>query len=106
MQPFVYGWIVFRMRDTTTGAHQLDLSRFEFTSISHTVQVSERTFQNITENFHIPMRVFSEPLARFHPVLINDSQGSEFPELGVVISREAECMPGLEPAVIGITPVF
>lgn len=97
------GWIEFRVRDSSAGAHELDLAGFQLTAISHTVFVRDGSGNNVAENFHFPMRMIGETGARCDDVLVDHTQAAEAHVGGIVVIREAEGVIAIQPTVIGVT---
>jgi len=78
------------------------LAGFDLRVVPHAVAVLDGPFQDVAEDFHIPMAMRGEATTGGDDVLVDDAQGTEAHVLRVVIVREAERMPGLEPAMVGV----
>ena len=80
------GWagIEFTVRDTATGAHELNLARLKHAAIAHAVLVLQHAFQHIAENFHVAMRMRAKALTGVNTIIVDDSQRPEA-DLGRVV---------------------
>jgi hypothetical protein len=68
--------------------------------------MSQRAFQNVRENLHIAMAVRSKSRARSDAIFVNHAQAPEAHELRVIIIGKRKRVVRVEPAMIGVTPLF
>ena len=102
MQFFRGAWVVLRVTNSGTRAHDLELARRNLLFIPHAVLVLNGPFQHVGQNFHIFMRMGTEALACINHVVIDHPQRREAHEVRVVIVSERESMPGIQPAVVSV----
>src|SRR5260370_21243385 len=74
--------------------------------MTHAVLMSQRAFQNVRENLHVAMAVRSKSGAWSDAIFIDHAQAPEAHELGVIIIRKGKRVVRVEPAMIGVTPLF
>ena len=82
--------------------HDLNLAGLYLCMITHAVAVLDGALQHVTEDFHVAVTMRREAFAGRDDVLVDDTQGTETHVLRIVILPEAERMPGLEPAMVGV----
>ena len=80
------------MRNTGTGAHQLNLTGKQPASISHAILVFERAIEDVTENLHVAVRVGGKTTAGRHTVFIDHAQAAKAHVFVIVIIRETEAV--------------
>ena len=102
MQFFRVAWVVLRVTNPGTRAHDLELTRRHLLFIPHAVLVLNGPFQHVGQDFHVLVRMGSEALACINHVVIDHPQRREAHKVRVVIVRERESMPGIQPAVVSV----
>jgi hypothetical protein len=66
----------------------------------------QRAADNVGDDFHVAVRVHAKAHLRRDAVLVDDAQGAKVGVGRIVVIGEAEGVAGLEPAVVGVAPVF
>ena len=66
------------------------------------VLVLNGPFQHVGQDFHVLVRMGTEALACINHVVIDHPQRREAHKVRVVIVRERESMPGIQPAVVSV----
>ena len=102
MQFFRGAWVVLRVTNTGTRAHDLKLTRRNLLFVTHAVLMLHGPFQHVGQNFHIFMRMGTEALACVDHVIVDNPQRREAHKVRIVIVRERESMPGIQPAVVSV----
>src|SRR5450631_2729412 len=93
------------MTHAAAGAHALYIPWPDGGAISHGVFVREFAFEHIAYDLHILMRVRTESRARLHTIFVDDPQWAKFHMLGIEVIRKRKRMEGLQPTVVGKTPL-
>jgi hypothetical protein len=61
--------------------------------------------KDVGDNLHLAMAVSAEASAALDCVFVDDAQGAEAHEFGVVVVGEGEGEFGIEPAVVGVAAI-
>jgi len=91
------------MLHARTGAHALHIACANNRTIAHAVAVFEFAIEHISEDFHVAMRMHAKTHARRDAIFIDHPQHAVMHMGWIVIIGKRETMPGLQPAMIGMT---
>ena len=78
------------MRYAWAGAHELDLTGLQLTSVAQAILVLKSAFEHVAEYLHVTVRVGSKALAGRDAIIVYDSQGPETHVCRIVIIRKRE----------------
>src|SRR5213080_779458 len=106
MDLLILGRIEFTMLHACAGTHALHAAWANDGAGTHTVPVCERSFQHITDNLHITVAVAAKTTARLDGIIIDDAQRAQLDMFGIMVIRKGKAVPGIQPAVISMTPVL
>jgi hypothetical protein len=98
--------VKFRMRNTGTCGHALQLAGPDYCARAQTVLVLKRAVKNPGKDFHVAVRMLAEAGTRCDPILVDHTQGSKTHEARVVIFAERERVPAFEPAKVCRTAIL
>ena len=101
-RPLVVVPVLFAVRDAAAGAHHLDVAVADHLRVAHAVGVLQVALQGNGDDLHVLVRVGVEAHARGHGVVVQHPQHAEVHALRVVVAGEAEGVPGVQPAVVGM----
>jgi len=102
----VFILVVFAVCNARTRAHYLHIPGFDNRYVAHVVFVFQFAFERNGNDFHIVVGMCSESHTCFHTVIIQYPQRAKIHPFRVVVIREAECVPAVEPAVIRVPAGF
>ena len=94
--------VLFAVRDAAAGAHHLDVAVADHLRVAHAVGVLQVALQGNGDDLHVLVRVGVEAHARGHGVVVQHPQHAEVHALRVVVVGEAEGVPSVQPAVVGV----
>ena len=94
------------MGDAGAGRHDLDIASLNQVDIAQVILVAQRAAQGHRNDFHVVVVVAGKAFTRCHDVVVDHPQLAEAHALGVVIVREREGMPGVQPAMVGNSAGF
>src|ERR1051325_1437535 len=89
--------VVFGVADTGAGRHDLHVAGFGAALVAEAVLVADGAVADIGDDLHVRVRVRREPGAGRGLVVVPDAQRAPAHALGVMVTREGEMMPGVEP---------
>ena len=87
------------------GTHALHVAGPDHRAGAEAVAMLEAALQHVGDDLHVPMGVGREALARRDPILVDHAQRTEADEPRIVVAGERERVPGVEPPVVGVSPV-
>jgi len=88
--------------DAGPRAHPLHLARPQDAAASGRVPVGELTLEHPRQDLHVAVSMPSEPFPRLHAILVDDAELAPAHVLRVVVAREREGVPRVEPAVVEV----
>jgi hypothetical protein len=98
--------VVFAVADAAARADPLNVAGLHGGTRPQAVLMLQSARDHVRNDLHVSVGVRAKPLARAHPVLIDHEERLEAHMAGVVVAGEGEGVVGIEPAVIGVAPLF
>ena len=98
------GRIEFAVLHPAPGAHSLHVAGDDRRAVAHAVAVRKLAVQHVADDLHVAMAVRAEAHAGLHAILVDDAQRSEGHVRGIVVIGKREAVPGIQPAVLGMSP--
>ena len=96
--------ILLTMKYACSGAHHLDIALFYHSNVAHAVLMTQIAFQRNRDDFHIVVRMLPKSHSAGNRVVIQYAQSSEMHPVRIIIMSKAECMVGIQPTVISMSP--
>ena len=96
--------VVLAVQDARSRAHELDFPARDGVAVVQAVAVAELPFQGNGNHFHILVGVGAEPFVRKHRIVIEYAKGSELHAVRIEIIGKTECVVGIQPPVVGMSP--
>ena len=90
------------MLHSSAGAHDLDLTGHQHSSVSHAVLVLEGSVKDVAEDLHVLMWMCWESRTWSDDILIDDPQRPEAHVGRVVVAGETEGVKTVQPPVAGM----
>ena len=91
------------MHDALAGAHALDFAAADDPAVAQAVLVRQRAGKDVGDDLHVTVAVHAEAGTGCDAILVDDAQRAPTHFCRIVIFGEGKAVPGLQPAVIGIT---
>src|SRR5581483_4263245 len=98
--------IELAVRHSGSRAHVLHVARLDHRPVPHAVLVLQRSFEHVRDDLHVAVRVRPESAAARNPVVVHYPQRPELLVVGIVVIRERERVPRVQPAVVGVPAFF
>ena len=95
MDPLRVRGVELAVADAGASGHALQFARPDDRAVAHAVLVCERPVEDIGDDLHVPMAVHPEPLARLHPVVVDDPQRTKAHVGGVVVIAKGKRVVGV-----------
>ena len=99
------GRIGLGVEDTASRRHVLKLAGLDLAAVAHGIFVTQGALLDEGEDLHRFVGVHSESAAGSNHVVVDHAEGAVAHVFRIVVVREGEGVPRVEPAVVGVSAV-
>src|SRR2546428_1489095 len=100
-----FGGVELAVHHPATRAHALDVSGLDHASPSGGIAMRETAVEDVGDDLHVAVQMGTEALSGLDRVVVDHAQGPEAGTVWVVVVRERERMPGIEPIGPGMEAI-